>query len=373
MGTLSEATGGAGGNPNNPGAKDQNIYENRAGTKKLIRVVTVIAYLFSVSFVAIVLSAYYVFLWQPPNPRLVHRSQKMDKLQADYLSESQPHNKNNNNNNNNNNYNNHKKNNNNNHKKNVGEVFGSINDFHRDLIRLHSIDKIETNSNKNSVKNNNQKYVKSVNTIKLRNPIIEKIYHESDKVTTTSDLQTSIYDIINKHLDPSNDDKKTTDKSTVFTKIENTTETTVLLTPSTEMNKYYEKDENNFTSTSTSTPTPTTKIEFLNKIFDKNRQPPENNQLNTEITTDESNYQTTENLYFQELNEDKTSSNGTEFMNKLKSMYTTSNDKENLQDPIRVETTVELTSTTDSFISIVQEETSKSYDADIDKSVLPER
>ncbi|CAG5107587.1 Protein of unknown function [Cotesia congregata] len=186
MGTLSEATGGAGGNPNNPGAKDQNIYENRAGTKKLIRVVTVIAYLFS-----------------------------------------------------------------------------------------------------------------SVNTIKLRNPIIEKIYHESDKVTTTSDLQTSIYDIINKHLDPSNDDKKTTDKSTVFTKIENTTETTVLLTPSTEMNKYYEKDENNFTSTSTSTPTPTTKIEFLNKIFDKNRQPPENNQLNTEITTDESNYQTTENLYFQ--------------------------------------------------------------------------
>ncbi|KAH0568332.1 hypothetical protein KQX54_020454 [Cotesia glomerata] len=78
-------------------------------------------------------------------------------------------------------------------------------------------------------------------------------------------------------------------------------------------------------------------------------------------------------LRVHELNEDKTSSNGTEFMNKLKSMYTTSNDKENLQDPIRVETTVELTSTTDSLISIVQEETSKSYDADIDKSVLPER
>lgn len=307
MGTLSEATGGAGGNPNNPGAKDQNIYENRAGTKKIIRVVTVIAYLFSVSFVAIVLSAYYVFLWQPPNPRLVHRAQKMDKLQADYLSETQPHefsldeiinNDNNNNANNNNNYN-HNKNSNNNYKKNVGEVFGSINDFRRGLIRFHSIDKIDTNSNnnyKNSVKNNNQKYVKSINTIKLRNPIIEKIYHESDKVTT-SDLQTSIYGIINKHLDPSNDDKKTTDKSTVFTKMENTTETTVLLTPSTEMNKYYEKDENNFTSTSTSTST--TKIEFLNKIFDKNREPPESNQLNTEITTDQSNYQTTENLYFQ--------------------------------------------------------------------------
>lgn len=60
-------------------------------------------------------------------------------------------------------------------------------------------------------------------------------------------------------------------------------------------------------------------------------------------------------------------------MNKLKSMYTTSNGKDNLQDPIRVETTVELTSTTDSLISIVQEETSKSYDTNIDQSVLPER
>ncbi|XP_029170413.1 homeobox protein 3 [Nylanderia fulva] len=60
--------------------KDTNaeIYENR-GPKKIIRVVTVIAYLFSVSFVGILLSAYYIFLWDPPNPRLINRG----RLQAD--------------------------------------------------------------------------------------------------------------------------------------------------------------------------------------------------------------------------------------------------------------------------------------------------
>ncbi|XP_076234483.1 uncharacterized protein LOC143179242 [Calliopsis andreniformis] len=54
--------------------KDANadIYENRGG-KKLIRLVTVMAYMFSVSFVAIVLSAYYIFLWEPPNPRLLKK------------------------------------------------------------------------------------------------------------------------------------------------------------------------------------------------------------------------------------------------------------------------------------------------------------
>ncbi|XP_043255139.1 uncharacterized protein LOC122398935 [Colletes gigas] len=48
------------------------IYENR-GSKKLVRLVTVLAYMFSVSFVAIVLSAYYLFLWEPPNPKLLRR------------------------------------------------------------------------------------------------------------------------------------------------------------------------------------------------------------------------------------------------------------------------------------------------------------
>ncbi|XP_011052347.1 PREDICTED: uncharacterized protein LOC105144843 [Acromyrmex echinatior] len=61
-------------------AKDPNagIYENR-GSKKIIRVLTVMAYLFSVSFVAILLSAYYIFLWEPPNPRLIQR----ERLRAD--------------------------------------------------------------------------------------------------------------------------------------------------------------------------------------------------------------------------------------------------------------------------------------------------
>ncbi|XP_063985877.1 uncharacterized protein Inaf-d isoform X2 [Diachasmimorpha longicaudata] len=42
------------------------IYDNRPVAKKIIRIVTVVAYLVSVSFVAIVLSSYYIFLWHPP-------------------------------------------------------------------------------------------------------------------------------------------------------------------------------------------------------------------------------------------------------------------------------------------------------------------
>lgn len=63
----------------NARSKDPNadMYENRP--KKIIRVVTVIAYLFSVSFAAILLSTYYIFLWEPPNPRLIER----ERLRAD--------------------------------------------------------------------------------------------------------------------------------------------------------------------------------------------------------------------------------------------------------------------------------------------------
>lgn len=62
--------------PSDVPAKDPNadIYENR-GSKKIVRVVTVMAYLFSVSFVGILLSAYYIFLWEPPNPRLIEKGQ----------------------------------------------------------------------------------------------------------------------------------------------------------------------------------------------------------------------------------------------------------------------------------------------------------
>lgn len=57
------------------GKKDENedIYENRGNKKKIIRLITVMAYMFSVSFVAMVLSAYYLFLWDPPNPRLLKK------------------------------------------------------------------------------------------------------------------------------------------------------------------------------------------------------------------------------------------------------------------------------------------------------------
>ncbi|EFN87439.1 hypothetical protein EAI_00375 [Harpegnathos saltator] len=67
-------------------SKDPNaeIYENR-GTKKIVRVVTVMAYLFSVSFVGILLSAYYIFLWEPPNPRLIERERLRAEPQMQFL------------------------------------------------------------------------------------------------------------------------------------------------------------------------------------------------------------------------------------------------------------------------------------------------
>ncbi|KAJ8674513.1 hypothetical protein QAD02_005775 [Eretmocerus hayati] len=52
-------------------AKADALYENRE-PKKILRIITVTAYMISVSFVGIVLSAYYIFLWHPPNPRLMH-------------------------------------------------------------------------------------------------------------------------------------------------------------------------------------------------------------------------------------------------------------------------------------------------------------
>ncbi|KAL6445276.1 hypothetical protein ACFW04_002257 [Cataglyphis niger] len=72
-------------------SKDTNaeIYENR-GTKKIIRVVTVMAYLFSVSFVGILLSAYYLFLWEPPNPRLIERGRLQADPQMQFLMATMP-------------------------------------------------------------------------------------------------------------------------------------------------------------------------------------------------------------------------------------------------------------------------------------------
>lgn len=63
----------AGGGNKSPGKNENaDIFENR-GSKKIIRLFTVMAYMFSVSFVAIALSAYYLILWKPPDPRLLHK------------------------------------------------------------------------------------------------------------------------------------------------------------------------------------------------------------------------------------------------------------------------------------------------------------
>lgn len=82
------AGNGAAGQETAGGQKDAaNIYENREGTKKIIRVVTVMAYVFSVSFAAILLSAYYVFLWQPPNPRDIQRHPLTSDPHPEYLTD----------------------------------------------------------------------------------------------------------------------------------------------------------------------------------------------------------------------------------------------------------------------------------------------
>lgn len=81
-----ESSGEAGPQDTTPASdappKDPNkdIYENR-GPKKIIRVVTVMAYLFSVSFVGILLSAYYIFLWEPPNPRVIEQARAEPQVQ----------------------------------------------------------------------------------------------------------------------------------------------------------------------------------------------------------------------------------------------------------------------------------------------------
>lgn len=64
--------------PKDPNAENQE-------PKKIIRVVTVMAYLFSVSFVGVLLSAYYIFLWEPSNPKLIQRERLRTDPQMQFL------------------------------------------------------------------------------------------------------------------------------------------------------------------------------------------------------------------------------------------------------------------------------------------------
>ena len=83
-GTMGSLGGPAGPNPADK-AKQDAMYEDRE-PKKIIRIITVSAYMVSVSFVGIVLSVYYIFLWHPPNPRLMHAqaiSAHSEALRAD--------------------------------------------------------------------------------------------------------------------------------------------------------------------------------------------------------------------------------------------------------------------------------------------------
>lgn len=72
-------------------ADSDKLYEKRA-PKTLIRLMTVGAYMCSVSFAAVALSGYYIFFWHPPNSRLIHAhaahlraDNEMDFMAADSL------------------------------------------------------------------------------------------------------------------------------------------------------------------------------------------------------------------------------------------------------------------------------------------------
>ncbi|XP_047096924.1 putative transmembrane protein INAFM1 [Schistocerca piceifrons] len=74
-GEGSASGGGGGGAGGAPGNKDSKLYEKPSGgKKKLLRLLTVLAYVMSVSMAAIMLSLYYVFLWDPhgTGPRYGH-------------------------------------------------------------------------------------------------------------------------------------------------------------------------------------------------------------------------------------------------------------------------------------------------------------
>ncbi|GFS68668.1 uncharacterized protein NPIL_584131 [Nephila pilipes] len=61
------------------------IYEEKKQNKKLVRLLTVLAYVFSVSLAAIVLSLYYVFLWNPN----MQRNNSSDNMLASQILQQQ--------------------------------------------------------------------------------------------------------------------------------------------------------------------------------------------------------------------------------------------------------------------------------------------
>lgn len=58
------------------------IYEEKKQNKKLVRLLTVLAYVFSVSLAAIVLSLYYVFLWNPSMQRINNTDNTLSSTQG---------------------------------------------------------------------------------------------------------------------------------------------------------------------------------------------------------------------------------------------------------------------------------------------------
>lgn len=181
-------------------ATKDDLFEDRPTAKKIIRVVTVVAYLFSVSFVAMVLSGYYVFLWQPPNPRLIVRPHTMDAIHAEYLAESPPKEMSID-------------------QKNVSEIFEKIVNFKNEILRYRGINKTSKIIQSHKIKP--QYTTESV----LQNSIVTQMHvNENDKVN--AETWTDVYNYVNKRFNNTTKENNR-ETSTMFTTVDNINEITL--------------------------------------------------------------------------------------------------------------------------------------------------
>lgn len=71
--------GGGGNKPEMPGEKKEDPFES-GKHRQAIRVMTVMAYMFAVSSMGMTLSGYYLFLWQPPDPKQIAHNRVQNPL-----------------------------------------------------------------------------------------------------------------------------------------------------------------------------------------------------------------------------------------------------------------------------------------------------
>lgn len=80
------------GNQDAPNGEGTPPIAEKKSQKKIVRLITVLAYMVSVSSGAMALSGYYLFLWKPPNPRLMHLPQRFQGDPQVYMMNDDPNN-----------------------------------------------------------------------------------------------------------------------------------------------------------------------------------------------------------------------------------------------------------------------------------------